>query len=506
MDKPWIYEEIKKLIDSEIKLIEVVTHDMERVYYPFTISKEQYNLYRWNEYSSYKYDDGNSEDDHGKWMDKSKDSDVIKFIKDAQNSVNQHSTLIFIENLSCAVNLKSGNINRIEAFLKEFALHDKEDNVFLIFINIIPFKSQMIEKEIYTIYLPLPNYEVLEEIYKNNDGTELEPDIKEQVINSALGLTHIEAERAFKLSKTYTNIDEKINTIVYEKENIIKKSGYVEYLHNTGSMADIGGLDSLKEWIEKRQKGFSENAKNLGLKNPKGIILVGIPGTGKSISAKAVGASMKVPVLRFDVGKVFSSLIGSSEENMRKTLELAEAISPCVLWIDEIEKGFSGIESSGRTDGGTTARVFGSFLTWMQEKTKPVFVVATSNGVHKLPPEFLRKGRFDEIFYIGLPNKDDRKAIIKIHLDKIKEHMLNDHIDKLASETRFYTGADIEQLLQEALYEAFDKDEILSYEHIQEVKKSFDNAVEKRKEAYGNIAELCIDYKPASKNFEEYKK
>lgn len=292
---------------------------------------------------------------------------------------------------------------------------------------------------------------------------------------------------------------------MYEKENIIKKSGYVEYLHNTGSMADIGGLDLLKEWIEKRQKGFSENAKNLGLKNPKGIILVGIPGTGKSISAKAVGASMKVPVLRFDVGKVFSSLIGSSEENMRKTLELAEAISPCVLWIDEIEKGFSGIESSGRTDGGTTARVFGSFLTWMQEKTKPVFVVATSNGVHKLPPEFLRKGRFDEIFYIGLPNKDDRKAIIKIHLDKIKKHTLNDKIDELASETRFYTGSDIEQLLQEALYEAFDKDEILSYKHIQEVKKSFDNAVEKRKDDYKDIATQCNDYKPASENFEKYK-
>lgn len=501
-DKAWIYEEIKKLIKSDINLIEVVTHDTERVYHPFTESKEQYNLYRWNEYSTYKYELESRE-----WKDKDNKNgnDIIQFIKSSQNSVNQHSTLIFIENLSCAINLKSGNTNRIEAFLKEFAFHDKADNVFLIFINIIPFKSQMIEKEIYTIYLPLPDNEVLEEIYVRNDGTRLESDEREQVINSALGLTCIEAERAFKLSKPYANIDKKIDTIVYEKENIIKKSGYVEYLHNTGSMDGIGGLNLLKEWIEKRKKGFSENAKNLGLKNPKGIILVGIPGTGKSMSAKAVGAAMKVPVLRFDIGKVFSSLIGSSEENMRKTLELAEAISPCVLWIDEIEKGFSGMESSGRTDGGTTARVFGSFLTWMQEKTKPVFVVATSNGVHQLPPEFLRKGRFDEIFYIGLPNKDDRKAIIKIHLDKITEHTLNDHIDELASETRLYTGADIEQLLQEALYEAFDKDEILSYEHIKKVKKSFDEAVEKRKDDYKEIARLCNDYKPASENFEEYK-
>ena len=181
----------------------------------------------------------------------------------------------------------------------------------------------------------------------------------------------------------------------------------------------IGGLSGLKSWLEKRKDAFSLEAVEYGLPaNPKGILLVGIQGAGKSLFAKAISSFWNFPLLRLDMGKVFSGLVGSSEQNMRQVFKVAESVAPCILWCDEIDKGMSGGRSSGFTDGGTTSRVLGTWLTWMQDRKSPVFVVATANDVTSLPPELLRKGRFDEIFFVDLPKLLERKTIFKIHLEK----------------------------------------------------------------------------------------
>jgi SpoVK/Ycf46/Vps4 family AAA+-type ATPase len=195
---------------------------------------------------------------------------------------------------------------------------------------------------------------------------------------------------------------------------------------------------------------------------------LGIPGCGKSLTAKAIAGLWQLPLLKLDVGKVFSSYVGSSEENVRRAILTAESIAPSILWLDEMEKGFSGLGSSGMTDGGTTARVFGTFLTWLQEKQTPVFVVATSNNVSQLPPELLRKGRFDEIFYVDLPSKDERAEIFRIHLEKRNRPPESFDLAAAAARTQGFSGSEIEEVIVSALYDAFDQGQDLRQEHIEQ--------------------------------------
>ena len=216
---------------------------------------------------------------------------------------------------------------------------------------------------------------------------------------AALGLTLAEAENVFAKSLAHTRcLDPQI--IIEEKKHIIRKSGVLQFYDVDRDMDSVGGLGNLKKWLKQRGGSFSKEAREYGLPNPRGVLIVGIPGTGKSLVSKCIGHDWNMPVLRMDVGSLFGSLVGQSEANMRKALKTAEALAPCVLWIDELEKSLGG--SSGSSDGGTTARVFGSFLSWMQEKTTPVFVVATANDVSALPPEMLRKGRFDEWYFFRI--------------------------------------------------------------------------------------------------------
>jgi SpoVK/Ycf46/Vps4 family AAA+-type ATPase len=282
-----------------------------------------------------------------------------------------------------------------------------------------------------------------------------EPAYLEKVVEAALGLTEVEAENVFAKSMVRTRTFD-IPTILDEKKQIIRKSGLLEYYEQTEDVGDIGGLEVLKDWLAKRRHAFSGRAREFGLPLPKGILLIGVPGTGKSLTAKAVGALWEMPLLRLDVGKIFAGLVGSSEENIRNVTQTAEAIAPSILWIDEIEKGFSGTGSSGQTDGGTTSRVFGSFITWMQEKQKPVFVIATANNVTQLPPELLRKGRFDEIFFCDLPSAEERKQICEIHIRKKNRDPSQFDLDKLTQATNDFSGAEIEQAVVAALYDAFD--------------------------------------------------
>ncbi|HEU4753184.1 MAG TPA: AAA family ATPase, partial [Armatimonadota bacterium] len=220
---------------------------------------------------------------------------------------------------------------------------------------------------------------------------------------------------------------------------------------------DVGGLDILKDWVRKRTQSFGQRARDFGLPAPRGILLLGVQGCGKSLSAKAVASQWRLPLLRLDVGKVFGGIVGQSEENMRRAIRMSESIAPTILWLDELEKGFAGTQSSGISDGGTTARVFASFITWLQEKTAPVFVVATANRIEDLPPELMRKGRFDEIFFVDLPGEEERQEIFEIHIRKRKRNPENFDLRQLAAASVGFSGAEIEQVIVGALYDAFDQ-------------------------------------------------
>jgi hypothetical protein len=223
---------------------------------------------------------------------------------------------------------------------------------------------------------------------------------------------------------------------------------YLEFFAPTETIADIGGLEVLKEWLRTREAAFDQKARDYGLPAPKGIALIGIPGTGKSLTAKMIAGLWHLPLIRLDVGALFGGLVGQSEENTRRALALAETVAPCLLWIDEIEKGLA----SGGGDGGTSMRVFGSILSWMQEKTKPVFIVATANNIAMLPPELLRRGRFDEIFFLDLPTQAERHEIFEVHVRKRKRPVQNFAVDRLTAASEGYVGAEIEQAVIDAIH------------------------------------------------------
>ena len=331
-----------------------------------------------------------------------------------------------------------------------------------------------LEKEMSVVDFKLPNKDELKAIVKeiaSNVGGDTENEIKdndqlEKIVEAALGLTAEEAENVFAKS-IVENGRLEMRTILAEKEQIIRKSGVLEYCHASEEMKEVGGLEELKRWLTKRGKAFSQQAREFGLPEPRGILLLGIPGCGKSLTAKAISSMWQLPLLKLDVGKVFSSLVGSSEENVRLAIATAESIAPSILWLDEMEKGFSGLGSSGQTDGGTTARVFGTFLTWLQEKKSPVFVVATCNNVKELPPELLRKGRFDEIFFVDLPSKSERMDILKIHLEKRKKNPENFDLEKLSEATKEFAGSELEEVVVTGLYDAFDEGEELKQKHLE---------------------------------------
>ncbi|NQT51266.1 AAA family ATPase, partial [bacterium] len=223
-------------------------------------------------------------------------------------------------------------------------------------------------------------------------------------------------------------------------------------------MSAVGGLDLLKTWLRKRARAFSDEAQRYGLPRPKGVLVLGVQGCGKSLTAKALANFWNLPLLRFDVSRIFDRFIGSSEMNMRHALQTAESIAPAILWVDEIEKAFSGVQSSGVTDAGTTSRVFGTFITWLQETPAAVFTIATANSIESLPPELLRKGRFDEIFFVDLPAEPERRDILNIHLRKRNRDPGDFDVPRLAAKAEGFSGAEIEQAVVEALYNAFDEE------------------------------------------------
>lgn len=334
-----------------------------------------------------------------------------------------------------------------------------------------------LEKDVTVVDFPLPGLAQLDELLKGileqlKDASKMEITIeagtREKLLKAALGLTLKEAENSFARALIMKKdlSDEALEIILKEKEQAIRKSGLLEYYHTDASMEGVGGLDNLKEYFSKRALAFTEKARSFGLPPPKGVLLIGVQGCGKSLCAKAISRAWSLPLLRFDVGKVFSSLVGSSEENVRRAISVAESVAPALLWIDEIEKAFAGVSSSHLSDAGTTSRVFGTFLTWMQEKTAPVFVMATSNNISILPPELLRKGRFDEIFFVDLPSSDERQEIFRIHIGKKGRNPGTFDVDNLSEISEGFSGAEIEEAIVTGMYDAFYEGVELSDSHI----------------------------------------
>src|SRR5256714_11406453 len=312
-----------------------------------------------------------------------------------------------------------------------------------------------LEKEVSVLDVPLPSfrdlYQLLKEIVTvvrrgNKARVELTREQAEQIIKAAQGLTLSEAENAFAKAIANDGVLDKddIRLVLDEKRQVIRKSGLLEFVNVGEDLGHIGGLDELKSWLIGRSGAFSEPARKFGLPAPKGLLLLGVQGCGKSLSAKAIASQWALPLLRLDLGRIFSSLIGSSEENLRRAIRVAESVSPAVLWVDEIEKGLAGNAGAAVTDSGVSARVFGALLTWLQEKTAPVFVAATANRIGSLPPELVRRGRFDEIFFIDLPATAERREIWRIHLAQRRRDPKTFDLAELAQRTEGFSGAEIE--------------------------------------------------------------
>lgn len=322
------------------------------------------------------------------------------------------------------------------------------------------------EKALTIIDMPLPSYgdlsELLEHTIRSGAANKkfdvrLSAADRDAMVKAAMGLTLTEAENAFAhaivLDKTLDRED--VKAVAAEKRQVIRKSGLLEFYEVTEDLSGVGGMDMLKDWLHKRVRAFSPEAREYGLPQPRGILLMGVQGCGKSLLAKTISAEWRLPLLRMDMSMIFQGYIGSSEQNMRKAVQVAESVAPVILWIDEIEKAFSGVSGSGSSDAGTTARVVGTFLTWIQEKTAPVFVVATANDVQELPPELLRKGRFDEVFFVDLPGEFERAEIFGIHLAKVKRNPTTFDLGLLAKTAEGFSGAEIEQAIVSAMHDGF---------------------------------------------------
>ena len=326
-------------------------------------------------------------------------------------------------------------------------------------------------KEFVTLLeFPLPGYsEILEELNRllSSLQQELEPSTLNQIATACQGLSLERIRRVLsKVIAKYGEINESSpDLILQEKKQIIQQTQLLEFCLNDKNVSDLGGLDNFKDWLKLRANAFSQEAIQYGLPYPKGLLLVGVQGTGKSIAAKIIATEWQLPLLRLDFGRLFASLIGQSEQRVRKMIEIAEALSPCVLWIDEIDKAFAGAQSSG--DSGTTSRVLATFITWLSEKVSPVFVVATANNIDWIPPEILRKGRFDEMFFLNLPTREEREAIFQVHLAKYRPTSVQEfQMSLLGQLSKDFSGAEIEQVVIEAMRLGFNEDREFNNEDI----------------------------------------
>ena len=364
-------------------------------------------------------------------------------------------------------------------FLKDFSVTRKLKNISRKLKteskNIIIISSEVnipdsLKEYITLLEFPLPNYsEILDEL--NRLISSMQKDVSASTVTSlAIACQGLSLERIRRVLSKVIAKDGEITEgspliVLQEKKQIIQQTQLLEFCLTDKTLSDLGGLDNFKDWLKLRERAFSQDAINYGLPYPKGLLLIGIQGTGKSIAAKTIAYEWQLPLLRLDFGRLFASLIGQSEQRVRKMIEIAEALAPCVLWVDEIDKAFAGAQSSG--DSGTTSRVLATFITWLSEKTSPVFVVSTANNIDAIPAEILRKGRFDEIFFLNLPTREERKEIFKVHINKYRPGTSERfHLPILSELSNDFSGAEIEQTVIDAMRIGFNENREFNNEDI----------------------------------------
>jgi len=373
---------------------------------------------------------------------------VLNWLKEQSSEV---STLLLVKDFH-----KFYDDPSISRTIKELSSSLKETNHNLVISSHLLPTSEELDELMTIINLPLPDQKELKNLIKTiatNTNSNLDEKDLNEISLASSGLTEIKVKQvtAKALAQRGKISKEDIKDILEEKKQVIARSEILEFFEAKSSQEDIGGLNVLKIWLNQRYRAFSKEARDYGLPIPKGVLLVGAQGTGKSLTAKSISRSWSMPLLRLDVGRLFSSLVGSSEARTRETISRAEAMSPCILWIDEIDKGFGG---DARSDGGTSQRVLASLLTWMAEKESAVFVIATANAIDKLPAELLRKGRFDEIFFLDLPNPEERLSILDLHLKKRRPYY-DFPLSTIIDRTDGFSGAELEQAVIEGMHISF---------------------------------------------------
>jgi len=342
----------------------------------------------------------------------------------------------------------------------------KRDRKTLILTSYILEIPPELSEEVTVIDFPLPNVPEISSLIRRlviPEKLKVTGLAWEQLVKACQGLSRARIQRvlAKALAEKQQISESDIAKVLEEKRQAIRQTGILEFFTVRESLKNVGGLENLKQWVRIRQDAFTEEARRYGIPNPKGVLLVGIQGTGKSLSAKTIAHEWRLPLLRLDTGRLFGGIVGESESRVRQMIQLAEAIAPCVLWIDEIDKAFGNINGGMDGDSGTSRRVFGSLITWMQEKTSPVFIVATANNVRILPAELLRKGRFDEIFFLNLPTESERQEIFRVHLQRLRPGRVRDFdLSLLARQSQNFSGAEIEQGIVDGMHLAFGRGSI----------------------------------------------
>jgi hypothetical protein len=436
---------LELLIKSRTSLIWIKTKEEERLEKLVNLSCERLNIKRFVSWDCVNGIRGLMNEE-GKFSNNP--LGVLNWLKEKSSEV---STVLLVKDFH-----KFYDDPTINRTIKELSSALKEtSNNLIISSHIFP-SSEELDELMTILNLPLPNQKELKNLIKkiaiNTNSNLEEKDLNELSVASS-GLTEIKVKQvtAKALAQRGKISKEDIKDILEEKKQVIARSEILEFFEAKSSQDDIGGLNVLKIWLNQRYRAFSKEARDYGLPIPKGVLLVGAQGTGKSLTAKAISKSWSMPLLRLDVGRLFSSLVGSSEARTRETISRAEAMSPCILWIDEIDKGFGG---DARSDGGTSQRVLASLLTWMAEKDSAVFVIATANAIDRLPAELLRKGRFDEIFFLDLPNSEERLSILNLHLKK-RRPSFSFPLSTVIDRTDGFSGAELEQAVIEGMHISF---------------------------------------------------
>nr|QUE29499.1 Ycf46 [Erythrotrichia foliiformis] len=442
-------EEIELLLKSRQSIIYVTTQEEPRFEYTFKqllISfSSSHNLVYWDFVSGFQ---GNPNDDGKASKNPLQALDVIECLS------NDTPSFFILRDFNIFLNDNSIN-RKLRNIYKD--LNGQRKTVIILASELtIP---SVLSEIITPVVFPLPNaLEIRMEIERLSKvfDKSLDSLVLDQLSVLCQGLS-FECIRKI-LFKCYTLSEDfwfkAYDFVLYEKKQIIRQTQILEFCEQDVTLDDIGGLDNLKNWLTLRSNSFSGEALMYGLPSPKGLLLVGIQGTGKSLVAKAIANEWRLPLLRLDIGNLFGGVVGESEAKVRKMIQIADSLSPCVLWIDEIDKAFTGLQSG--SDGGTSSRVFATFITWLSEKQTRVFVVATANDIYSLPAELLRKGRFDEIFFLSLPSMSERKSIFYVHLKKLRPNTWNSYdVNTLSCLANEFSGAEIQQSIIEAMYKAF---------------------------------------------------